>query len=297
MPSFLSRSRLSGPLNSTTVSSIADIKTAAADNGLDEVVVANGTYSIVNATSELSTSLFFGSAFASRTRPVTIRAATDGGVTFDGGGASMCGLFVGVGATLMGWRGFQFANVNPVSTGVVTIGRHISGADEAAPSWLTFRQITVLGTCLGANSPGNYTDHAFYVSSAALPGAHDILFEDATVVAPADTTRYLHSAIHAFGDENATDTTPWNVTVRRLTYTVKSGTLISGANIHDWTFEYLLGTDCTVFGARQNYDNTNMVYRNCTTTGSGVQGFYNGGTAVPDTAKPPSATWHTCSFA
>jgi hypothetical protein len=275
----------------TQVSSIASLKTAAADNNIDEIVLADGTYSIVNATSELTTSLFFGSSLASRTRPLTIRAATTGGVTFDGASASMCGLFTGVGAHDLTFDGFRFANVNPVSTGVVTVSRHISGADEAAPYNLSFKNITVLATCLGANSPGNFTDHAFYISSAALPGPYGLLFEDCTVVPPADTTRLLHSVLHMFGDENATDTTPTNVTARRVSGTAKDGALIWGTNIADVLLDTCTFTDCTVFGVRQRYANTNIEYRATHSTGSGTQGYFCD-VAVPDNT-PPSGTTFT----
>ena len=274
----------------TQVSSIASLKTAAADNNIDEIVLADGTYSIANATSELTTSLFFGSSFASRTRPLTIRAATPGGVTFDGASASMCGLFTGVGAHDLTFDGFRFANVNPVSTGVVTVSRHISGADETAPYNLTFKNITILGTCLGANSPGNFTDHAVYVASAALPGPHDLLFEDITVVPPADTTRLLHSAFHMFGDENATDANAYNVTVRRMSATAKDGMLIWGTTISNVLVDTCTFTDCTVFGVRQKYANTGMEYRATHSTGSGTQGYFCD-VAVPDNTPPTGTTF------
>lgn len=274
----------------TTVSSVAAIKTALADDTIDEIVVTDGTYSVVNATDEASSSLFFGSSFASRTRPCTIRAQTTGGVTFDGSSASMCGLFVGVGAHDLAFDGFKFANMAPVSTGVVTVGRHITGADETPSYNLRFRNITVMATCLGANSPGNFTDHAFYISSSALPGPHGLLFEDCTVTPPADTTRLLHSAFHMFGDENGTDTTPWDVTVRRLTATAKDGALIWGQDIRDVLLDSCTFTSCTVFGVRQRYANSGMEYRATHSTGSGSQGFFCD-VAVPDNSAPSGTTF------
>lgn len=276
------------------VSSIADLKTALADDSYDEIVVADGTYTIANATDEASTSLFFGSSFASRTRPCTIRAQTTGGVTFDGVSGSKCGMFIGIGAHDLTFDGFKFANVNPGSTGVVTVGRH--GTVEAACYNLSFLNITILGTCLGANSPGNFLDHGFYLSSAANPGPHDILIEDCSVVAPGDTTRLLHSAIHMFGDENGSETTPWNVTVNRFAATAKDGMLIWGANIHDCTFTDCTFTSCTVFGARQQYADSDMQYTDCTSTGSGSQGWYSPA-ATPDNTAPAGTTFTSCSWA
>ena len=63
--------------------------TALADNTVDDIVVANGTYRISPPPSEASNSLWIGSRFASRTRAVTVRAETKGGVTFDGGGGQI----------------------------------------------------------------------------------------------------------------------------------------------------------------------------------------------------------------
>ncbi len=74
------------PRTSKRVTSVAGLLTALADNSLDEIVVANGTYRVSPASSQASNSLWIGSRFAGRTRAVTVRAETRGGVTFDGGG-------------------------------------------------------------------------------------------------------------------------------------------------------------------------------------------------------------------
>lgn len=259
---------------STVVSSIAAIKTALADDTLDDIVVADGTYSCANATSELSNSLFFGSSFASRTRPCTIRAQTKGGVTFDGGGATN-GLAVVEGAHDITFDGFGFANWAPVSSGVV----YVSAAYN-----LAFKNITLMSTCLGTNS-ASFLDHGFYLSLAASPGLHDILVEDVTVIPPADTTRLLHSAIQIYGTEAA-----YNVTVRRLTATAQDGLLIWGSAIHDCLFDTCTFTNCTVFGVRQRYANTGLEYRATHSTGSGTQGYFCD-VAVPDNTAPTGTTF------
>lgn len=267
--------------DSTTVASIADLKTALANNAYDEIIVTDGTYSCANATDEASTSLFFGESFASRTTPVTIRAQTPGGVTFDGGG-STCGLAVVAGAHDITFDGFNFANWEPTSSGVV----YVSAAHD-----LAFKNLTLLGTCLGSNSPGTFLDHGFYLSLAASPGVSDILIEDCTVTAPADTTRLLHSAIQIYGTEVAAD-----VTVRRLTARAKDGLLIWGTAIQDCTFDSCTFTSCSVFAARQQYANSNMAYTSCSSTGSGVQGFYSPA-ATPDNTAPAGTTFTSCSWA
>ena len=71
---------------SVRVTSVAALLTALADNTVTEIVVANGTYRVSPASSKASNSLWIGSRYASRTRAVTVRAETRGGVTFDGGG-------------------------------------------------------------------------------------------------------------------------------------------------------------------------------------------------------------------
>ena len=75
------------------------------------IVVANGTYHISQPATEQSDSLWIGSRFAGRTRPITVRAATIGGVTFDGGGATYFGgISFKDGAHDQTWDGFNFAS-------------------------------------------------------------------------------------------------------------------------------------------------------------------------------------------
>lgn len=259
--------------NTVNVSSIAALKTAALDNTVDVIILADGTYSCANSTSELTTSLFFGGSYASRTRPLTIRSQTTGGVTFDGGG-STCGIFVGVGAHGITFDGFRFANWFPDHSGVIVVGTRPGMVDPASYN-ITFKNITIENTCVGGNTPGNFTDHAIYVASS-IGGHHGLLFEDITVNAPADTTRLLHSCLHVYGNEDSSQTTAWGSTVRRLSGRSKDGAIIWGNNIHDWLFDTMTFTNCSRFGVRQQYANTGMEYRACTSTGSGVQGFYNG---------------------
>ena len=207
-----------------TVSSIPALKTALADNTVDEIVVANGTYHVSPSNQVKSDSLWIGNSasggmpFAERTRPVTVRAATIGGVTFDGGGGSAYGgLSFEAGAHDQTWDGFNFANMAAVSTGIVEFGSYTS---RAAPYNITLRHITILSSCTGraTTASGNTLDHAFYMGQALSPGPHDLLFEDITV----DGRGGLASAFHFFhssaGAPNAS-----NVTVRRLHVTGTHG--------------------------------------------------------------------------
>ena len=74
-------------LNPIRVTSIPALLTALADNTVDEIVVANGTYHVSPSGQKKPDSLWIGGdKFASRTRPIFVRAETIGGVTFDGTG-------------------------------------------------------------------------------------------------------------------------------------------------------------------------------------------------------------------
>ena len=70
------------------MTSIPALLTSLDDNAVTDIVVANGTYRVSPSSSQRSNSLWIGARFADRTNPVTVRAETRGGVTFDGGGAA-----------------------------------------------------------------------------------------------------------------------------------------------------------------------------------------------------------------
>ena len=72
---------------SVRVASIPDLLAALAEDANTEIVVADGTYRVSAAGLQEPDSLWIGAAFAGRTRPVTVRAETIGGVTIDGAGA------------------------------------------------------------------------------------------------------------------------------------------------------------------------------------------------------------------
>lgn len=286
------RTRNVAPLNYVNVNSVASLKSAAADSGVDVITIANGTYSCANATDESATSLFFGQNHI-RTRPLIIRPATPGGVTFDGGGAT-CGMFIGKGAKFLDWSdGFQFANWIPTSSGVVVLARHDTG--EAAPSYIALRKFTIQNTCLGSNSPGNFNDHGIYISSA-VGSVNNVIIEDLTVVAPADTTRLLHSGIQVFGGTALGESGPRGLRIIRPTITAKDGMLLWHTTMSDVYISGARMTNCTVFGIRQQYANSGMQYVNCISTGSGSQGFYCPA-AVPDNTAPTGTTFSSCSFA
>ena len=111
------------PGTSVRVTSIAALLDKLADNSITDIVVANGTYRVSAAASQASNSLWIGSRYAGRTRAVTVRAETRGGVTFDGGGTTYFGcISFEAGAHDQTWDGFRCANGQATSTGVVTFG-------------------------------------------------------------------------------------------------------------------------------------------------------------------------------
>ena len=115
------------------MTSIPTLLAALDDNAVTDIVVANGTYRVSKASSQGTNSLWIGARFADRTRSVTVRAETRGGVTFDGGGTTYFGgLSFVEGAHDQTWDGFNFANGEATSTGIIVFGGY-AGAAAAAP--------------------------------------------------------------------------------------------------------------------------------------------------------------------
>jgi hypothetical protein len=267
-------------LKSILVTSVVALKAALADNLVDDIVVADGTYSISGSADQAATSLWIGSAYASRTRPVTVRAQTIGGVTFDGGGGYLGGIDFNGGAHDQTWDGFQFANGTTSSTGVIVFG---GDAGMAAPYDITLRHITIDASCHRVNSGA--TDHAVYFS-VALDGWHDILLEDLTV--NASDPMGLATAIHMDHGypSDAPNVPAHGVTVRRLTFagnkTIagQQAILLWYPPIHDWLFDGGTITNAGELAVRfESTPASNIVFRNMTSTNSG--GFYSSQGANP----------------
>ncbi|HLP17738.1 MAG TPA: hypothetical protein VK470_15855, partial [Bacteroidota bacterium] len=132
------------PRKVVNVSSIAALKSALLDNTVDEIVMANGRYTISASSSQTTNSLWIGPEYASRTRPILVRAKTRGAVVFDANGGSIGGMtFVG-GAHDQTWDGFSFANGVVSSTGVFVIGGYIDTPALAEPvHHITLRYINI----------------------------------------------------------------------------------------------------------------------------------------------------------
>jgi len=264
---------------SVTVSSIAALLSALANNSLDEIVVANGTYHVSTAGSQASDSLWIGAKFAGRTRPIVVRAATSGSATFDGGGAAYFGgISFQAGAHHQTWQGFRFASGTPTQTGVIVFGGYVG---SPGAHHITLRDITLPSSIVSASTGA--TDHGVYFSEAA-GGPHDILIDGLTV----DGAGGLDTALHFYHSDPGNPNV-WNVTVRNLTV---SGT-DQAIMIWDDTIVNLLIEDATITGATQRavrYEGGQVTLRRVVSTGSG--GFYSS-----KGATPPGVTFDTCSLA
>jgi hypothetical protein len=267
-----------------TVTSVAALLAQLADDSVGEVVVADGTYTVPNASA--SAGLWIDSRFASRTNPVLVRAQTVGGVTLSGGGATGWNpLCFRDGAHHQTWQGFHFASGDPTQTGVIVFGQNGS-VTPAPPHHITLLDITVDESVTSTNAPGVSGDHAVYFSSTTTP-AHDILIDRLTVNA---ATSGLDSALH-FYVQPALGVGPQNVTVRHMAVTGTDQAVIlwdgslAGISIEDSTI-----TGAKTTAVRYEVGGTVALHR-VTSTGSGAHGFYS---SLGPT--PPGVTFDSCSL-
>ena len=146
---------------SVRVTSIPALLKSLANNSIDEIVVANGTYHVSPSGQLNSDSLWIGGdRFASRTRPITVRAETIGGVTLDGSGNSGAygGLSFEDGAHDQTWDGFRFANMKAEYTGIIEVGGYLP---RRPPHNITIRNMKITASCTGraTTADGRTWDH------------------------------------------------------------------------------------------------------------------------------------------
>jgi hypothetical protein len=257
-----------------TVASIPALLAALGDDSVDEIVVADGTYHVSPSSLRRPDSLWIGAATAGRTRPVLVRAATRGGVVFDGAGAGppFGGITFTAGAHDQTWDGFTFRHGEVRSTGVVSFGVYDG---SPPPHHITMRFITVDATVTGHAgdaAAGGGQEHAFYIDRAAPPGPHDLLFEDITV----DGTGGLASAFHFF-HSNPDNPNALDVTVRRLhVRNTDEAIILWDSTLRNITFETADIVDSRRFAIRyEGRGSSGIVFRDIVSTGSGEQGFYS----------------------
>jgi hypothetical protein len=261
------------------VSSIAGLKTALANDSVDEIVVEDGTYHISPSNDEGADSLWIGADFSDRIRPVIVRAATPGGVILDGGGGSgYSALSFEDGAHDQTWDGFTFANMAAHDSGIVEIGGYLP---RRTPHHLTLRNFTILASCTGrANSvSAPAVDHAVYIANAVGVGPHDILIEDLTV----DGRGYLASAVH-FDHGDATNPAASKVTVRRLHVVgTQQAIILWEPTLDDIIFDGVDIRDALRYAIRyESIGGRGIVFANMTSSGSGQKGFYSKQGPTPD---------------
>jgi hypothetical protein len=260
------------PSSSVRVSSIAALLTALANDAVDEVVVANGTYRVSPSSRLATDSLWIGARFAGRTRPVTVRAETRGGVTFDGGGGSAFGgLSFEDGAHHQTWDGFRFANMAARDTGIIEVGGYLP---RRTPHHITLRNITIEASCTGraTTRDGSAWDHGVYIAHAVGEGPHDILIEDLTV----DGRGFLASAVH-FDHGDAANPAAHDVTVRRLTVTgTQQAIILWRPTLRNVTFDTATITNALAYAVRYESEGASGIgFANIVSTGSGYRGFYS----------------------
>ena len=255
---------------SVRVSSITGLLSALADNTIDEIVVADGTYLVGNAAERQRGSLYVDKRFARRTRPIIVRAETTGGVTFDGGGGrEYMGLAFEEGAHDQTWEGFNFANMSgtPIEFG---------GFTPSAPAHdITLRDITLEASCHRASESSNQ-EQGIYFSNASGTGPHDLLLEGITVDGSSSVS--VWSAIHAYHGD-ATNPPASNVTIRGLTVTGTQNAIVlwndTGVQ-RNWRIEDVQITDARENAIRfESVGAKNIVFDNVTSRGSGENGFYS----------------------
>lgn len=282
--------------NSITVSSIAALKTALANNAYGEIVVTDGTYVCAPAFTKASTSLYIGSLasgasypYDTRTNPVTVRAQSTGGVTFSGGGASGKALLMFMdGVHDQTWTGFNLGNFTTLDTGNIVWG----GDPTFRPAYnITMNDISLLST-LRRPTLSNINSHGFYFADALTTGPHHITLNNCSV--DGTDTLGLWSALHGF--HGAAGHPPAsNITVNNF---IVNGTLFpivmwydTGVQ-HDWLIDGATITNAQSYAIRfESINAVNIVLKDITSTGSGLGGFYSS-----MGANPPGLTKINCSL-
>ena len=259
---------------SVRVTSVAALLDKLADNSVTEIVVANGTYVVPNASSSAGQTggLWIDQRFAGRSSPVLVRAETIGGVTFSGGGTTnWVGIAFRDGVHDQTWQGFRFANAEPTSTGVIVFGQSGS-VTPVPPHHITLLDITVEESITSDNPVGTVLDHAVYFSKAQAPGVHDILIDRLTVKA---ATSGLDSAIHFFHSAAGTPNAN-NVTIRHLNVTgTDQAVILWDPTLYDIVVEDSAITGASRYAVRYEEPGSGIVVRRVTSTGSVLAGFYS----------------------
>ena len=220
-----------------------------------------------------------GDRLASRTRPITVRAETVGGVTLDGSGDSGAygALSFEDGAHDQTWDGFRFANMAAQYTGIIEVGGYLP---RRTPYNITVRNMTITWTCTGraTYADGSTWDHGMYIAHAVGVGPHDLLSRTsrstaaATLPAPStSTTAMLHNPA------------AWNVTVRGLHVTnTQQAIILWSDGLRNIVFDGADISGAKAYGVRfESSPASGIVFKNITSVNSGYRGFYSSMGANP----------------
>jgi hypothetical protein len=284
---------------SRTVTSVAELMSVLLDDAYGEIILRNGTYRVTGAGHQASNSLYIGSKYAPRTRPILVRAETPGGVLFDGGGMTYFGgiVFKG-GAHHQEWYGFRFGNGEATETGVVVFGGPNEEGLDAGPHHITLHDITFDPTCHGyAYDPArsNVNDHGVYFSDA-IGGSHDIVIDGMRYVANPGETKPLQTLLHWYDHGFATPSiVGYNFTCRNLrSVGQNNGIMLWAPELRNVLLEDVLIENARLIGVRYEKDATALL-RRVTTVGTkqAGMGFYSSKGTYPNV---PGITFESCSF-
>ena len=247
---------------SVTVTSVVSLLAALPDDTLDEIVVRNGTYAIAQSSVQAPNSLWIGSKFAARTRPILVRAETSRGVTFDAGGGNGA-LWFNEGVHDQTWQGFAFANCRIDSTGIIESG----GYATPPAHHITLRDIGIGASNKGSGSraQGYARDHAVYIGHAGY-AVHDFTFEDIDI----DCAGGLASGFHLYGAPGAQ-----NMTFRRFKIAnAKFGVMVYESTLNGILFDTGTITGSSDYAVEYVHPNKGTILRAITSTGSGSGGLH-----------------------
>lgn len=247
------------PANDIVVSSIPSLLNALADDKVTSIVMRNGRYAAQAAGAQGPNSLWIGSRFAGRTKPVVVKAETPGGVIFDGGGGMFSGITFVDGAHDQDWQGFSFDNGHPTESGVIVFG----GYGLKPAHHITLRKTTILGGIFATTAQN---DHCLYFSK---DGCHDLLIEDYLATPKPGAIR---SALQWYHSPNV-----YNVVVRRFKGVgVQQGILCYDGTAHDVLLEDGQLEDCTIAALNMSTCGPNFKINRVTSVRSGGTYFPNG---------------------
>lgn len=247
---------------------VADIVRWLADDTVDVIDVADGR--VACPTASTSQGLWIDGRFAARTRPVTVRPHTDGGVVLDGGGADHWEAVVFQdGAHDIAFGPFRLANATVTQGGAIVFGQSGSHVPTGVRD-IAMRGWSADGTVRSGSALSQLGDHFVYFSSSSTPSTGITLDDFALSSASPDG---LDSAAH-FYIQPALGVGPQGVRLRRWRVSGTDQALV----FYDATLAGVSVEDTAIAGARKyavRYHDParSVTLQNVVSTGSGLKGL------------------------